>query len=208
MEMIGAIRHYLFPSLVSAVVICAVWFLVCRLMKKKTTWQEWVCRLFLMTLVSAMFIITGGYQIFTGGFSTFFVEPNLVPIIQTAEYFTSNPEAVVEQALYNIALFIPFGFLLPMSFGKGSWRLWKVLVVTVAVILAIELLELFTGRYFDIDDFFVNGIGAAIGYAIYKIARMFYHDDEGGGGGTDSKKQDEIKKQNDDMTVINTIFHI
>lgn len=174
MEIIGAIRHYLLPSAISAAVICGIWFFVCCFLSKRASWHEWLARLFLMMLVSAMLILTEGYRVFTGDLTTMFLEPNLTPIVRTIEDFASNPGGVTEQLLYNVALFIPFGFLLPLSFRDADWRLWKLLLIAAAVVLSVELLELFAGRYFDIDDLFVNCLGAAIGYGLYYGAVRLY----------------------------------
>lgn len=71
--------------------------------------------------------------------------------------------------LGNVLMFVPLGLFLP--------RLWprlcefrRFLMSVAAVILIIELLQLFTllGSC-DIDDLILNVLGAAIGYRIYKL---------------------------------------
>lgn len=72
----------------------------------------------------------------------------------------------------NILMFIPLGFLLPKVFPKLG-RLWKTLLVTTVIIVAVEVLQLLTLLGIcDIDDLILNVIGAAVGYGLY---RLFSH---------------------------------
>ncbi len=68
--------------------------------------------------------------------------------------------------LLNVAMFGPFGFLLPLL-GK-RFRKWYVTVPAgFGASLAIELIQLAMGRGIcDVDDLFCNTLGAAIGYFI------------------------------------------
>lgn len=173
MEIIGAIRHYLIPSAISAAVICGIWFLICHFISKKAILYEWSARFLLMTLVSAILILTDGYRVFTGDFTTMFMKPNLIPFVQTVEDIHQNAKGVIEQILYNLVLFLPFGFLLPLSFERIRWKWWKVVIITALTVAVVEILELFSGRYADIDDLFVNCIGALFGYCVCIEIRKF-----------------------------------
>lgn len=78
---------------------------------------------------------------------------------------TRNNAYVVE----NVLLFIPYGFLLSWVFewARGFWKcLWFGAVTSVAV----ECLQLVTGRgFFQIDDILTNILGSVIGYLIFWI---------------------------------------
>ena len=67
----------------------------------------------------------------------------------------------------NVIMFIPFGFLLPFVCDRAK-RLKCCFVMTLAVILLVELLQLVTllGS-FDIDDVILNMIGIFMGWAVY-----------------------------------------
>lgn len=82
---------------------------------------------------------------------------NLVPFVGSS----------IVPILLNFALFFPFGFLLPLIFSscRGNWR--KVVAICGLTSLIIELLQLFGGRYAEIDDFLINTFGAFSGYIIY-----------------------------------------
>ena len=69
----------------------------------------------------------------------------------------------------NIIMFVPLGFLLPQVFPNFS-SLPRVLLITAAIITAVEIIQLFTlvGSC-DIDDLILNVIGSAIGYWFHKL---------------------------------------
>lgn len=67
--------------------------------------------------------------------------------------------------LLNVAMFIPFGFLLPLITPK--LRKWYVSIgIGSCLSLAIELLQLWRGTgVCDVDDLLANTLGTVIGYA-------------------------------------------
>jgi len=101
---------------------------------------------------------------------------NLVPF-RTLRLFTGllsdhRPhlvQAAVVNLFGNVLMFLPLGFLLPLTFRKLT-GLWKILLATASLITAVELLQLFTlvGSC-DIDDLILNLIGATLGYGLYRI---------------------------------------
>lgn len=102
---------------------------------------------------------------------------NLVPLDTMRRFVyvikhSSNPHMLRYAHLNlggNVAAFIPFGFFLPSLFGRLR-RFWRFLLTAAAVIICIELLQLFTLRgSCDIDDLILNLIGSALGYAVWKL---------------------------------------
>lgn len=67
----------------------------------------------------------------------------------------------------NIVLFVPIGLFLPLLFKKQR-RFVTFLMTTAAVILTVELTQMFTllGTC-DIDDLILNTAGACIGYVVF-----------------------------------------
>ena len=68
----------------------------------------------------------------------------------------------------NIGMFIPLGFFLPTLWASLQkwWRTW---LATLLIMLAVELIQLFTLRgSFDVDDLILNLLGAAMGYIVYR----------------------------------------
>ena len=71
--------------------------------------------------------------------------------------------------LGNFALFMPFGYFIPRLFGR--YRVFvKFILLTFAVLLSIEILQVLTLRgSFDVDDILLNLAGAVIGFFIEGI---------------------------------------
>lgn len=83
----------------------------------------------------------------------------------------SIPMAV--QILYNILVFIPWGFLLPeMVCIKRKIRM--VLLSAFGLSFGIEVIQLvFKLGLFEFDDVFHNVLGAVIGYGLWRVWRKF-----------------------------------
>lgn len=68
----------------------------------------------------------------------------------------------------NIVMFIPIGFLLPLLWKKFD-RAWRTVGIGFLLSLIIEILQLPQMRSSDVDDLWLNTLGACIGYVIYKF---------------------------------------
>ncbi|MEV4667167.1 VanZ family protein [Microbacterium sp. LWO12-1.2] len=79
----------------------------------------------------------------------------------------------LEDALINIAVFIPLGMLVPLLIARPRW--WKVLVIVASASLAIELTQMATsrlalsGHLADINDWLTNILGGLIGYGLFLL---------------------------------------
>lgn len=98
---------------------------------------------------------------------------NLIPLIAlTLEDLRTS--------LFNILLFVPFGFGLPFITDFG---MRKVVIAGLSFSIAIELLQLVTGllakitfRIADVDDVLFNTAGVAIGYVLFVgFMRLYRH---------------------------------
>ncbi|MDO3410857.1 VanZ family protein [Saccharibacillus sp. CPCC 101409] len=69
----------------------------------------------------------------------------------------------------NVALFVPFGILFPFLFR--GWRgYFRFIFRFLILIAALELLQGVSGvGVADVDDLILNGLGATLGYALYKL---------------------------------------
>ena len=75
----------------------------------------------------------------------------------------------LKNLLGNIIPFIPFGFLLPITYKKFSSAI-KVLSIGFASILLIEIFQFFTKLgNFDVDDIILNMIGIVCGYLMFLV---------------------------------------
>lgn len=90
---------------------------------------------------------------------------NLVPsVIKWLNGELSIGNWVKTMLIGNIAMFIPFGFFLPLVSEIKSSK--KSLLVFAAVPLFVEIFQLIFGRSFDVDDLICNFIGIIMGSAI------------------------------------------
>lgn len=178
MRVLGAIRHYLFPSMKLAYFLFLFYvgaYIIWKSIKKEKIelhFCTWILQYIFVVYFMGVLFMTGGFEIFTNGIPTFFSSPNLIPVFYTVQDILNNPGEMLSQIIYNIILFIPFGFLLPCCFPNKQWNSKRLLPYCIAAICFVEGLEFISGRYFDIDDFFINSLGAFIGYAIYRMVVM------------------------------------
>ncbi len=98
---------------------------------------------------------------------------NLRPFVWLYEVYDMGVKKMAEQLLLNIAMFIPYGFLLPMIFTKMRRFSRTVMTVLCSTVL-IETVQYFLGRSADIDDVIMNFIGGLIGYLFF-LCWMNYH---------------------------------
>lgn len=72
--------------------------------------------------------------------------------------------------LGNIILFIPIGFLLPLLFKRMEQFPYTV-IVGLCISLFIEITQLPQNRSSDVDDLWLNTLGALIGYIVYLMIK-------------------------------------
>ena len=100
---------------------------------------------------------------------------NLVPsVIKSLAGELALGSWVKTMLVYNILMFVPFGFFLPLTTKIKSFR--KMLLVAAITPVCMEVLQLVFGRSFDADDLICNFIGilagAALAFAILKIPAL------------------------------------
>lgn len=78
-----------------------------------------------------------------------------------------------EDALINVAVFVPLGVLVPLLAVRPSW--WKIVAIVAGASLAIELTQMATarlalgGHLADINDWMTNILGGMIGYGLFVL---------------------------------------
>ena len=100
-------------------------------------------------------------------------KPQLVPLWNLVVNLRDGDRAMatLAGAAGNVALFLPFGFLLPLLAPRMD-RWWRTVGAGFALSAAIELTQLaFPGlRRPDVNDVLMNTLGAALGFAAYRLA--------------------------------------
>lgn len=147
------LKGILIETLSAAVILVPLFLLLWKIRFRsfyKTLWYT----LFALYLC-AVYYLVGMPTIL---FLRFDVNLNLIPF--------SGIVADLKNALLNVALFVPLGFLLPLLWKQYATAK-QTIVFGFAMSLAIELLQLLTFRATDINDLLTNLTGTAIGYALF-----------------------------------------
>lgn len=76
-------------------------------------------------------------------------------------------DASIGMLILNFLLFVPYGFLLPCVFKNLKSNGKKVLLIGFITSFSIEFLQLFGGRFAEIDDILVNSLGVFVGFVIF-----------------------------------------
>ncbi len=94
---------------------------------------------------------------------------NLTPFSTINHYITTDnfsPGQRLLNVVGNIVAFIPFGLLIPLVFKA---KLLRTVFIFLLGLFILESLQLITKRgVFDVDDFFLNTLGALMGYILFK----------------------------------------
>jgi glycopeptide antibiotics resistance protein len=84
--------------------------------------------------------------------------------------YAGKPAAALINILGNIALFLPFGFLLSLLWQGAGVR--KTALASAAASMFVELCQLTqTGRSTDIDDIILNTLGGLAGYMLFRLIK-------------------------------------
>lgn len=76
----------------------------------------------------------------------------------------------------NILLFVPFGYLITDMIHEKAHKS-NIFITTFIIIitsLTIEVIQMFIGRSFDIDDIFLNAIGGILGFISYQLIHLLF----------------------------------
>ena len=95
---------------------------------------------------------------------------NFMPFREMTRYEVSSP-LFFRNVLGNICLFIPFGYLITDMFWERTKKatVFIPLIVVVITSLTIEIIQMYIGRSFDIDDIILNFIGGLVGYLFFVV---------------------------------------
>lgn len=175
MRVLRAIENYFIPSFIGALIILIIINII-RLIIGKIKNEKYslnkkstIFQLLLITHIIGVLYITDFFYIFEEGILNDIQRPNLIPLYYTITEFINNFSVTLRLVFYNVILFLPFGFLVPLSLSTKKWNNIRIVKVSLIFIIIIELFEVLSGRCFDIDDIIINCIGSIIGYNIYNF---------------------------------------
>ena len=96
---------------------------------------------------------------------------NLIPFREIRRFIVYadllGPVAVISNLFGNIAIFMPFGFLVPIL-GRKKRKFWFTALASFELSLSVECIQLITKTgCFDVDDILLNTTGSILGYLAY-----------------------------------------
>lgn len=197
-------REYILQTLIAMAVALPVYLMVraallaMRSKKPPRNWaRELVLCLFSLCLAGlfSQTLLAGGYALGRNqARAVWWSQFNLVPFRIFADSAAqiqrnNNFGYFVVNFLGNIAMFVPIGLFLPMLSPKCS--LSKTLLIGLGISLLIELCQIPLGRGVDIDDLWLNTLGAAVGHALFALARRIWPRLAHGCHARAQKKQEE-----------------
>lgn len=156
------------PVAVSVGVVVCIVQLAVLLRQRRLTWPR-------AAVTTAVAVYAAG--IFANTIFPIFLHPT--PISEPWEPMLALvpfQDYEVADALTNLAVFAPLGILIPLLIRRPSW--WRVLLISAAVSLTIELLQLAAQKMFsgghaaDVNDFIWNTLGGVIGSAGFVLLTL------------------------------------
>ena len=91
---------------------------------------------------------------------------NFIPFKEIFRYQIGS-RLFFKNIIGNILLFLPYGYFASdyLKTKKGWW----IAGLTFLISLTIEIVQLYIGRTFDVDDIILNTLGGILGFLIYYI---------------------------------------
>ena len=141
----------------------------------KILWWVYIALLFVFVVVK----FKGSFYELSDRVNTYSMQGsinyNLIPFrSMSAQIERITQWWALKNLLGNIIPFIPFGFLLPITYKKFSSAI-SIFVIGLASILLIEIFQFFTKLgNFDVDDIILNMTGIVCGYVIFLVTNRLF----------------------------------
>lgn len=141
---------------------------------KKLLERKWFARFLFLCYLGAMIYFLFFSERYGRTVTYTELHYNLKPFREITRYFVHSESFSTELFLVNIignvAAFVPFGFLLPLTMERRKHPVIMVLCVTYLLVLTMECIQLFTMvGSFDVDDIIMNCTGSLLGVIWYRI---------------------------------------
>ena len=135
--------------------------------KKFILYKELMTLVFIIYILCLYYVVTG--QDMNPGTNNFIPFKEIMRYDVTSSLFYRN-------VIGNILLFIPFGYMITdmLRLKAGKCNIFIASLLTILTSLSTEVIQMFIGRSFDIDDIFLNFIGGLFGFVLYYIFHFIY----------------------------------
>lgn len=141
------------------IVICSIRLIDIVFNKKKIIIHQE-----LMNLIFVIYLLLLFQLVTTTDFESY--SNNFIPFKEIMRYRIDSG-LFYRNVIGNIILFVPFGYL--VSNYLKSPKYYIAFILTVITSLSTEIIQMYIGRSFDIDDIMLNITGGLLGYLIFKI---------------------------------------
>lgn len=149
--------------------IC-IYLFIKKIIKKDLITLSYVIMLYLFFVYCYMVGIITGLFDFSNYHLTGAVSFNLVP-------FVNESYSLV---LLNFLMMFPMGIFIPIVFNNKKFSFKAILIISVLISLAIELIQMFcVGRLADVDDLLANTVGTCAGFLAFVFLKRSIFDSEG-----------------------------
>lgn len=120
------------------------------------------------SLIYIIYIFALFFLVTTTDFESF--SNNFIPFREMTRYEVTSV-LFLRNVIGNIALFIPFGFLITDTVYEKAKKCNIFITTLIGFItsLTTELIQMNIGRSFDIDDIILNILGTILGWMIYHV---------------------------------------
>ena len=102
---------------------------------------------------------------------------NFIPFREIFRYKNIHDPMFIWNVQGNIILFMPFGFIIAdvINLKSGKHNILLTMLVSFITSVSIEVIQMFIGRSFDIDDIILNLLGAIIGHLIFRFFHWIFN---------------------------------
>ena len=123
----------------------------------------------LKALVYVMYVFLLFIFVTTKDFQS--ISNNFIPFKEILRYKNIQDPLFIWNIVGNICLYIPFGFIVAdvINLKSGKHSFWLSTLVVFITSISTEIIQMFIGRSFDIDDIILNVLGGIIGYLIFRL---------------------------------------
>lgn len=91
---------------------------------------------------------------------------NFIPFREILRY-NMGSRLFFKNVVGNMFMFVPYGFF--VSYYLKNKKPHLTVILTIITSFSIEMVQMFIGRVFDVDDIILNVFGGLLGYFIYFV---------------------------------------
>lgn len=166
-----ALSSMLTYALCALPVLVIVRVVVARIRRRVNWWHEAGLVLFLLCIAAiipiAIIISQDTFQTAALDWDDYNLIPGRVFLDTWTDLAAGKTYSLLVNFFGNIVGFMPFGFFSCLLFKGGSAR--KAVLIGLSVSIFIEAWQLFIPRCTDIDDLWLNTLGAFLGYLLWRV---------------------------------------